>query len=367
MSLLTSAATWNTGLLFAAVIMTSSGPAAIAADVAPAPELDALFQAYNHPDGPGASVMVIRAGKVLFAKGYGMAEVEKQIPCGTNTNYRLASATKQFTAMAVMMLAEKKRLSLDERLTDFFPEFPPYGKEITVRHLLGHTSGLIDYEDIIPKGTAIPVLDRDVLRLLMGQDKTYFPPGAQYKYSNSAYALLALIVEARSGNTFALFLRQHIFQPLNMRNTLAYEQGLSVVPNRAYGYSAEAASFKPADQSLTSSVLGDGGIYSSVADLYQWDQALYTSKLVSAKMLQQAFTPGVLTEHPDTRYGFGWFIGSYRGLKEIWHSGHSRGFTTRITRFPEKKFTVLILTNRNDAQLADLPHQVVDLCLFPSK
>src|SRR5438445_8042766 len=188
--------------------------------------------------------------------------------------------------MAVMILAERKKLSFDERLTDFFPEFPEYGRQITVRHLLSHNSGLIDYEDLIPKGTEIPVLDRDVLRLLMQQDKTYFPPGTKYKYSNSAYALLALMVEGRSGSTFAQFLKQNIFCALKMAHTLAYEQGLSVIPNRAYGYSPDGAGFKRTDQSLTSSVLGDGGIYSSVADLRKWDQALYTSKLVSPKMLR---------------------------------------------------------------------------------
>jgi CubicO group peptidase (beta-lactamase class C family) len=330
-------------------------------------DLDSLFAEYNRPDSPGASVMVIQNGKVLFAKGYGLANLEDKIPCSTNTNFRLASVTKQFTAMAVMILADRKKLSLSERLTDFFPEFPEYGRAITVRHLLSHTSGLIDYEDVIPKGTEIPVLDRDVLRLLMQQDKTYFPPGSKYKYSNSAYSLLALIVETRSGSTFAQFLKRNIFQPLKMTNTLAYEQGLSVVPNRAYGYSADGAGFKRTDQSLTSSVLGDGGIYSSVADLRKWDQALYTGKLVSPKMLKQAFTPAVQTDHPNTGYGFGWYIGSYRGLKEIWHSGTTRGFTTRIARFPEKKFTVIILTNRNEAKLAEMPHQIADSYLFGLK
>jgi CubicO group peptidase (beta-lactamase class C family) len=347
--------------------MTSHEPAAFAATAAQAAALDALFQEYNCPNGPGASVMVIQDGTVLFAKGYGLAQVDKQVPCDTNTNFRLASVTKQFTAMAVMMLAEQHKLSFEERLTDFFPEFPAYGQAISVRQLLGHTSGLIDYEDVIPKGTTLPVLDRDVLRLLMQQDKTYFPPGTQYRYSNSAYCLLALMVEARSGSTFAHFLREHIFQPLKMRYTLAYEAGGSVVEHRAYGFSPDAGGFKRTDQSLTSSTLGDGGIYSSVTDLYQWDQALYTSKLVSLDMLQQAFTPGVLTEHPDTRYGFGWFIGSYRGLREMWHSGNSIGFTNRIARFPEKRFTVIILTNRNEANLAELPHRVVDLCLFSAQ
>ena len=330
------------------------------------PKVDALFQDFSQPGAPGASVMVIQGGKIVLAKGYGLANPEKRIPCATNTNFRLASVTKQFTAMAVLILAERKRLSFDERLTDFFPEFPAYGQQITLRHLLTHTSGLIDYEDVIPKGTVIPVLDREVLGMLMQQTKTYFPPGTKYRYSNSAYALLALIVEARSGNTFARFLRENIFRPLKMSHTLAYEQGLSVVPNRAYGYSPDASRFKRTDQSLTSSVLGDGGIYSSVADLYQWDQALYTDKLVSRKMLKLAFTPGPATGHPDTGYGFGWFIGQYRGLREIWHSGNSLGFTSRIARFPEKKFTVIILTNRNEANIAEYPHRIADWCLFPS-
>ena len=349
-----------------AIAMTLSAHAASAGTDTLTPRVDALFHDFNQAGAPGASVMVVKSGKVVLAKGYGLANLEEKTPCGTNTNFRLASVTKQFTAMAVLILAEHKQLSLDERLPDFFPEFPAYGSQITVRHLLTHTSGLIDYEDVIPKGTEIPVLDRDVLRVLMQQTKTYFPPGAKYRYSNSAFALLALIVEARSGNTFARFLHENIFRPLKMSNTLAYEQGLSVVPNRAYGYSPDAGGFKRTDQSLTSSVLGDGGIYSSVTDLFQWDQALYTDKLVSRKMLKLAFTPGPATEHPDTGYGFGWFIGQYRGLREVWHSGNSLGFTTRIARFPDKKFTVIILTNRNEAPIAEFPHRIADWYLFPS-
>ncbi|HVM49261.1 MAG TPA: serine hydrolase domain-containing protein [Candidatus Acidoferrum sp.] len=346
--------------------MTLSTQAAVQPADTLAQKLDALFQDFSQPGAPGASVMVIRDGKVAFAKGYGLANVEVMVPCGTNTNFRLASVTKQFTAMSVLILVDRQRLSLDERLTDFFPEFPAYGREITVRQMLTHTSGLLDYEDLIPKGSTLPVLDRDVLRLLMTQDKTYFPPGTKYRYSNSGYALLAQIVEARSGNTFARFLHENIFGPLKMNHTLAYEQGVSVVPERAYGYSPEGSGWKRTDQSLTSSVLGDGGIYSSVADLYRWDQALYTDKLISRKLLKLAFTPATATERPKAGYGFGWFIGQYRGLREIWHSGNTVGFTTRIVRFPDRRFTVIILANRNEARLSELPHRVADWCLFPS-
>ena len=309
--------------------------------------------------------MVMHLGKVVFAKGYGLADVEAHVPCRTNTNFRLASVTKQFTAMGVMILADRKNLSLDETLPEIFPEFPEYGRKITVRHLLTHTSGLIDYEDVIPAGTSIPVLDRDVLRLLLKQDHTYFSPGSKFKYSNSAYALLALIIEARSGQTFANFLRQNIFAPLKMDHTVAYEQGISCVSNRAYGYTGRGdGSFERTDQSLTSSVLGDGGIYSSVEDLRKWDAALYTTRLVRRATLDQIFTPGPQSEEGDARYGFGWYIGAYRGLREIWHSGMTRGFSTRIVRYPEKKFTVIILTNRNEAKLSEIPHKIADVLLW---
>jgi len=220
---------------------------------------------------------------------------------------------------------------------------------------------------VIPPGTMIPVLDQDVLRLLITQDKTYFPPGSQFRYSNSAYSLLSLIVQVRSSMPFAQFLKRRIFEPLKMENTLVYEQGISVVPNRVFGYSLEGTAFKPTDQSLTSSVLGDGGVYSSVAELYKWDQALYTHQLVSAKTQQLIFTPGPPTENPEKGYGFGWYIGYYRGARQIWHSGNTRGFTTRITRFPEQQFTVIILANRSDAQLAKLTERIVDQWLFGGK
>jgi CubicO group peptidase (beta-lactamase class C family) len=335
---------------------------------APSPMIDELFHDYDQPDVPGASVMVIRGGKILLAKSYGLADVEAKTPCAPDTDFRLASVTKQFTAMAVMILADEGKLSLDDPITKFFPEFPGYGKDITVRHLLNHTSGLPDYEDLIPEQTSIPVLDINVLRLVEQQSKTYFPPGTQFRYSNTGFALLALIVEKVSGRTFASFLDRKIFTPLKMTRTLAYEQGLSVVPNRAYGYSQKDGTFSRTDQSLTSSVLGDGGIYSSVNDLFKWDQALYTTKLVSRKMLKEAFTPGKATRHgKDLDYGFGWFLSDYRGLREIAHSGETRGFRTQIVRLPEKKFTVIILTNRSEPGLGEIAHRIVDLYLFDAK
>jgi CubicO group peptidase (beta-lactamase class C family) len=268
--------------------------------------------------------------------------------------------------MSVLQLAEQGRLRLDERLTDFFPEFPAYGRDILVKHLLTHTSGLPDYEDLIPEGTTLPVLDQDVLRILMQQGKSQFAPGAQYNYSNSAYALLALIVELRSGQTFARYLKENIFKPLKMDNTLAYEAGLSTIPNRAFGHTPGTNGWQRTDQSLTSSVLGDGGIYSSVVDLAKWDAALYKHKLVSASSLRAAFTPHAATDKPGRSYGFGWYLTVHRGIKEIYHSGESRGFRTRLARFPEKKFTVIILANRADAKWDGFPEKIFDLVFPPA-
>jgi CubicO group peptidase (beta-lactamase class C family) len=332
--------------------------------------VDAIFREYARPDAPGASVMVIRDGKVLFKKAYGLANLEEKTPCATNTNYRLASVTKQFTAAAIMLLVERKKLSYDSTLTDLFPGFPDYGKQITVRHLLNHTSGLTDYEDLIPKETSAPLKDAQVLELLKRERGTYFPPGSKFEYSNSGYALLALVVEAVSRTSFATFLEKNIFEPLGMRDTVAFENGISTVKRRAYGYwkrADGAGGFVRKDQSLTSSVLGDGGVYSSVEDLYRWDQSLYTDRLLSRASLAEAFTPGVKINDEGEGYGFGWFTATYRGLRTVWHYGSTTGFRTAIERFPEQRFTVIVLVNRNEADAHKLAREVVDLYLFDGK
>jgi len=318
--------------------------------------IDSAFREYAPSNSPSASVAIIQDGRVVFTKAYGLANVEDGTLATTNTNYRLASVTKQFTAMAVMILAERKQLSFDDRLTKFFPDFPAWGEGISVRHLLHHTSGLLDYEDLIPAGRTNQLKDRDVLDLLRQQDKTLFPPGDRFRYSNSGYAVLALIVEKVSGLSFADFLKQNIFDPLGMTNTTAHEEGFTVVANRAYGYSKQKNSYIRTDQSLTSAVLGDGGIYSSVSDLAKWDAALTGVRIASQAMLQQAFVPGKLNNGRDTKYGLGWQLNTYRGVKCVSHSGTTIGFRNFIARFPEKRFTVIVLTNRS----MPIPSKVLD-------
>jgi CubicO group peptidase (beta-lactamase class C family) len=182
--------------------------------------------------------------------------------------------------------------------------------------------------------------------LLESQDRTYFSPGSSYRYSNSGYALLALIVERASGKTFATFLRERIFQPLGMNDTVAFEEGISTVSNRAFGYTQEQGRWGRTDQSQTSAVLGDGGIYSSIDDLAKWDAALDDGRLLSAASRRLAFAPATPTDDPAVGYGFGWRITG----DSLWHSGETMGFRNVIVRFPERRLTVVILTNRNDPE-----------------
>jgi CubicO group peptidase (beta-lactamase class C family) len=320
-------------------------------------QVNALFKAYSG-NRPGASVMIIRNGKPILVKSYGLADVEKHVPVTPATNFRLASVTKQFTAASILRLIESGQLTLATTLRELFPDFPDYGKKITIDQLLHHTSGLLDYEDIIPDTVKKQLKDKDVLELMMQQDSTLFPPGTQYRYSNTGYAVLAMIIEKVSGQRYADFLREQIFAPLKMTGTVAYEKGISTVPHRAFGYTVKGDSILFTDQSTYSAVLGDGGIYSSVNDLFKWDQALYGNRVLSFLMQKYAFTPQL--EH----YGCGWRIDRYKGHLRIHHTGSTSGFRNVIQRFPDDHFTVIILTNRSAPGVAPLAEKLVDLYLL---
>lgn len=311
----------------------------------PTEKVDAIMRSYSG-DAPGASVLVLRNGVPLLHKAYGMADRERKIAATPATNYRLASVTKQFTAAAILLLVEEGRISPDDSVRRWLPSLPASADSITVRHLLTHSSGLIDYEDVMPSDFSGQLRDADVLRLLETQEKTYFQPGSGYRYSNSGYALLALMVERASGQSFADFLRLRIFQPLGMANTLAFVDGGPAIADRAYGYSESAAGWVRTDQSTTSAVLGDGGIYSSIDDLAKWDAALYDDRLLGDPSRKLMFMPHVTTDQPDIRYGFGWRITG----ETLWHSGESIGFRNVIVRYPQRRLTVIVLSNRDDPE-----------------
>ena len=329
--------------------------------------VDSLFTAYGGPAVPGASVVVISDGRVVVRRAYGMADLERRVAATAETDYRLASVSKQFTAMAVMLLVQDGKLRYDQPVRDFLPELPSTARSVTIRHLLNHTSGLCDYEDLIPESRTSQLDDHDVLGLLASKDSLYFPAGTQYRYSNSGYVLLGLIVARVSGISFPEFLRTRIFQPLGMGATIAHMEGSDAIPRRAYGYSPRGGAFVQTDQSVTSATLGDGGIYSSVDDLTRWDQALSggSTALVNASTLELATTPPQLPGGAATEYGFGWFVDSYRGEKRWRHTGETSGFRNAIQRFPGRRLTVIVLTNRSSGEPGAIAERIADRLLFP--
>ena len=308
----------------------------------PVDPVDALMAPYAG-DVPGASLLVIKDGKAVVDRSYGLANLEDDDKATPATNYRLASVSKQFTAAAILLLAEQGRLTLDDPIRRWLPSLPQTTSAVTLRQLLDHTGGLVDYEDLIPPGTTGQVSDNDVLRMLSATPKTYFAPGTAYRYSNTGYVLLGLVVERASGYSLPLYLKQQIFQPLGMNHTLLYEKGGPDVDDRAYGYSEVGGQWTRTDQSITSATRGDGGIYSNIRDFAKWDAALYTDKLLDADSRELAFTPKDPIADPDTDYGFGWRLS---GDTE-WHSGESQGFRNVIIRWPKQHVTVVILSNRN--------------------
>ena len=340
-------------------------------------QIDHIFEGLKSDRTPGVAVLVIKDEKIVFERGYGIADLHSRRKIDGRTNFRLASCTKQFTAMAVMLLVHDGKLRYEDRLTHIFPDFPAYGKSITIRNLLNHTSGLLDYEDLMAKpapGIApdeIPqIKDAGVLELLKQQKTTKFPPGTHWDYSNSGYAVLAMVVEKVSGQPFGDFLHARIFAPLDMTHTVAYEKGKNSVANRAYGHTHEKEAWREQDQSPTSAVLGDGGVYSSLDDLAKWDRALTHHVLLSEAEMKPAITPVKVTDgsvqEPDSTpaaYGFGWFLNPYRDHPRMWHYGETVGFRTTIQRFVEDKLTVILLCNRDDLVPANLALKVADLFL----
>ena len=337
-------------------------------------KVDAIFTGVTQPGVPGLAVLVLKNGHVAFEKGYGVAELRTHSKIDSKTNFRLASVTKQFTAMAIMLLVHDGKLRYDDKLTDVFPDFPPYGKTIAIRNLLNHTSGLLDYGDLMMKQYGdttmekIPqIKDAGVLDLLRKQSGTSFPPGTKWEYSNSGYAVLAMVVEKVSGKSFGDFLHDRIFLPARMKHTVAYENGQNEVPHRAYGHTKSKAdgTFTQTDQSPTSAVLGDGGIYTSLEDIARWDDALRMHVFLSEEEMQPALTPARLNDgsqpywpkekEDDSKaaprpvdYGFGWFLDPYQGHKRNYHDGGTIGFRTTIQRFVADQWSIVVLCNRTD-------------------
>jgi CubicO group peptidase (beta-lactamase class C family) len=341
---------------------------------------DELLAGLGTDREPGAAVMVQKDGRFLYIGSRGVADMQAMRPIDGRTNFRLASLSKQFTAAAVMMLVRDGQLGYEDTLTRIFPDFPAYGRTITVRHLLQHTSGLPDYEDLMPAADpAVPpeqaqIDDAGVLELLKKQPAGWFAPGALWRYSNSGYVVLGLIVEKISGKAFASFLRDRVFEPLKMTGTVAFVRGRNTVADRAFGYTKEGGKWRFTDQSATSATLGDGGVYSSIYNLSLCDEALRRHLPLGEADMKAALTPvrvpGKGPTGPDGKpadYGFGWFLNGWEGRARMWHYGETVGFRTAIHRFTADGLTVIVLANRSDVDATGLALKIAGFFLAETK
>lgn len=309
--------------------------------------LDSLMRATTQNNQPGAALLVELNGKPIYQKGYGLANVKTNTPITPETNFRMASVSKQFTAMGILLLEKERKLSLDDPLIKFFPEFTGnVARKVQVRNLLTHSSGILDYESVMNPNQREQLLDADVLTLLKDKDSLYFEPGSKFQYSNSGYCLLALLIERVSGQPFATFIKQRIFLPLQMTQSVVYEAG-KPVPDRAMGYAKnKAGAFVFSDQSVTSATKGDGGVYTSLTDYQTWSHALQTGKLLDLKAALTR-TVQVINATSGSSYGAGWFF-RQPSNPVLFHSGSTCGFNNYVVMIPEKRFLMAYFSNRAD-------------------
>lgn len=306
--------------------------------------LDSILNKSIGINEPGIALYIENDGKILYNKGLGTWGDNSDKVLNPNTNFRLASVSKQFTAMCILLLEQDKKLSFDDPISRYFPELPKsIADKITVRNLIVHNSGIIDYEEVMDNSITKPLLDLDVLYILSKQEKTYFNIGTEFRYSNSAYALMALIVERVSGKSFPQFMKERIFKPLKMKNSMVYEASTKI-PNRSYGFAKDKnGNIYPNDQSLTSAIQGDGGVYTSLNEYKKWTHALWNNTLLDlSSVLKRLNSP--IKEVTNSYYGPGWFY--FESEKPaLFHSGSTCGFSTYSINIPSQKTSIVYFSN----------------------
>ena len=335
--------------------------------------MDALLAPWNTRDGPGAAVMVIHNGQVLHTKGYGLANRTRREPFRPDTASLIGSMAKQFTAMAIMLLAESGQLSYDDPLSRYFADLAPPTRRITIRHLLNHASGLSEFEDFLEKTSNIDrMTPTDIVQAYLSRELR-FNPGDKWEYSNGGYVVLTYVVAKAAGKSYVEFVRERIFDRLNMRNSFFAEEPTLATARRAIGYFREWYGLKVSETLEPLRFYnGQASLFSTLEDLYRWDQALYPDRLVNGETLKQAFTGGRLNDGSPLLYGFGWEVYDYKGVRYVIHPGGWAGFKSFIIRFPEQHFSVIALSNSNRFDLEKLPLAITRIYLgdrveLPSK
>lgn len=329
-------------------------------------KVDEVFKAYARTNSPGCSVGIIRDGDFIFRKSYGEASLELAVPLTTESVFYMASVSKQFTAASVVLAGDQGFLALDDDVRKYVPELPDYGHPITLRQMMHQSSGLRDFLALTYlSGRDIAALSSpdEVLKMIIRQKGLNNVPGDEFVYSNSNYFLLGIVVKRATGKSLAEFAAENMFRPLGMAHTLFYDDNMVVVPNRAAAYEATGQGQFLVDWSTIFAIVGSGGLMSNVGDLLLWDQNFYSGKIGKGTLRKELETPGTLNNGKQINYGLGLWLGEYRGLRTVEHSGGTFGYRTELLRFPQQRFSVVALCNVANADVEGFARKIADIYL----
>lgn len=347
-------------LLLALVLLI--GLPSLTAQSGPTGEVDELFDSWNSENSPGASVAVVRDGEIIFKKGYGMANLEYDVPNTPATVFHIASISKQFTVFSILLLEEAGKLSLEDDIRKHIPEVPDFGTTITLRHLASHTSGLRDQWNLLAMaGWRLDdvITKEHIMKLVARQRDLNFAPGEEYLYCNTGFTLLAEVVARVSGKSFAEFTEERIFGPLGMASTLFYDDHEKIVKNRAYSYQRNGLGYKKSV--LNYANVGATSLFTTVEDLSRWALNFNTPKVGSTATIEKMNTPAVLNNGESFGGALGQFVGEYKGLQEISHGGSDAGYRTYFNRFPKENGGVVVFSNAGEFNAIRIAHQVADI------
>lgn len=328
-------------------------------------KIDVIFKEIDRTDSPGCAILIVDDGEIIYKQGYGMADLERHVPIQTHSVFYAGSISKQFVAACALLLSERGLLDLQENVQAYLTDFPEYEKPVTVQHLIYHTSGIKDYFEIL-EAHGLNYLNQirsdKVYDLIRKETQLDFLPGDKYSYSNSGYLMLAMIIEKVSGISFSKFVDQEIFEPLGMEHSLFLDDASKLIPNRAWGYSQNVEG-EVVNMLMRFDLVGSGGLYTTVEDLFLWDQNFYETKIGSPAFLDKMLTTGRLNDGSDTKYAFAIRKDTFLGEKVIGHSGSLGGYRAQFFQMPEKKQSVIILSNSARFKPGEWAHQIAKVLL----
>ena len=331
-----------------------------------ADKVDKVFEPFNRTDTPGCAVGVIRNGRLIYERGYGMASLELGAPNSPQMVYYIGSTSKQFVAASIVLASLQGHLSLDDNMRKYLPEIPDYGTPVTIRHMIHHTSGLRDYLTLMTLA-GMPFeniyTDEELVALVARQKELNFAPGSEWLYSNSGYFLLAQIIGRATGKSLREYADENIFQPLGMKHTHFHDTRTHVFRNRAMAYSPKEGGGFNLEWYINFDKVGSGGLLTTVEDLLLWDRNFYDDKLGGGKLVEQLLRVGALNDGKKLDYAFGLRIAPYRGLETVSHGGSFMGFRAELLRFPEQKFSVAVLCNVSNGNPSRRARQVAEVYL----